>query len=62
MWYSVHRRLMYNRIIGWVLYLASKNDNLVDGASSLVFQELLNDEVAEVTGPDDGEVCISRHE
>jgi hypothetical protein len=43
-------------------YLTGKNDNLLDGPSSLVFQELLNDEGAEVTGPDDGEVCISRHE
>lgn len=56
------QHIMYSQIIGSILYLAGKNDNLLDGPSSLVFQELLNDEVAEVTGPNDGEVCISRHE
>jgi hypothetical protein len=45
-----------------MLYLAGENDNLLDGPSSLVFQELLDDEAAEVTGPNDGEVCVSRHE
>jgi len=53
---------MYSDIFGQILYLTGKNDNLLDGPSSLVFQELLNDEVAEITGSDDGEVCISRHE
>ena len=53
---------MYSQIIGWILHLAGKNDYLFDGPSSLVFEELLNDDVAEVTGPNDGEVCVSRHE
>ncbi len=53
---------MYNLINKWMLYLACKDDNLLDSASGLVLQELLNDEGAEVTGPNDGEVCVSRHE
>jgi hypothetical protein len=53
---------MYSRVIGWILYLAGQNDNFLDGPSSLVFQELLNDDAAEFTGPNDGEVCISRHD
>ena len=43
-------------------YLAGKDDNFLDSSGSLVSQELLNDVDAEVTGPDDGEVCVSRHE
>ena len=54
--------IMYSRIIGWILHLAGKNDYLLDDPSSLVFEELLNDDVAKVTGPNDGEVCVSRHE
>ena len=40
-------------------YLAGKNDDLLYGSGSLVFQELLNDVDTESTGPDDGEVCVS---
>jgi len=53
---------MHNIIIGWILYLAGKDSNLLDGSNSLVLEELLNDEAAKVTGPDDGEVCVSRHD
>ena len=48
--------------VGWILYLASKDDDLVDDPSSLVLQELLDDDVTEVTSPNDGEVFVSRHE
>ena len=51
-----------NIIIRWILYLAGKDNNLLDGASSLVLQELLNDVSANVTSPNDGKVCVSRHE
>jgi hypothetical protein len=43
-------------------YLAGKDDDLLHGSGSLVFQELLNDVDTESTGADDGEVCVSRHE
>ena len=43
-------------------YLAGKDDDLLYCSGSLVFQELLNDVDPESTGPDDGEVCVSRHE
>jgi hypothetical protein len=44
------------------LYLAGKDDDLIDDPGSLVLQELLNDVVADGTGPSDGEVLVSRHE
>ncbi len=56
------QHIMHNIIIGWILYLAGKDSNLLDGSNSLVLEELLNDEAAKVTGPDDGEVCVSRHD
>jgi hypothetical protein len=45
-----------------MLYLARKDDDLLDGSGSLVLQELLDDVVTEGTSPNDGEVCVSRHE
>jgi hypothetical protein len=46
----------------WIVYLAGKDDDRLDGPGSLVLQELLNNEGAEGTCTDDGEVCVSRHE
>ena len=54
--------ITYNLIIGWDTYLAGKDDDLLDDPGSLVLQELLNDEVAGGTGPNDGEFRVSRHE
>ena len=48
--------------IGQILYLASKNDDLLDDPGGFVLQELLDDDVTEVTSPNDGEVLVSRHE
>ena len=48
-------------IIGWILYLASKDDDIIDDPGSLVLQELLNDVFADGTGPDDGKVLVTRH-
>jgi hypothetical protein len=45
-----------------MVYLAGKDDHLLDGPGSLVLQELLNDEGADVTGTGDGKICVSRHE
>jgi hypothetical protein len=47
---------------GCILYLAGKNNDLVDDPGSLVLQELLNDVVTDDTSPNDGEVCVSGHE
>ena len=44
--------------IGLILYLASKDDDLLDDSGSFVLQELLNDVVTEGSSPNDGEVCI----
>ena len=43
-------------------YLTGKDDNILDGPRSPVPQELRNDVAADDTGPDNGEVCVSRHE
>ena len=48
--------------IGWILYLAGKDDDLLDDTGNLVLQQLLNDVNTESTGPNDGKVCVSRHE
>ena len=48
--------------IGWIHYLASKDDDLLDDSGSLVLQELPNDIDTEGTSPDDGEICVSGHE
>ena len=45
-----------------MLYLAGKDDDLLDDSSSLVLEELLNDVATNVTCPSDGEVRVSRHE
>ena len=42
--------------------MASKDDDLLDDPGGFVLQELLDDDVTEVTSPNDGEVLISRHE
>lgn len=42
--------------IGWIHYLAAKDDNLLGNSGSLAFQELLNDVDTEGTSPDDGEM------
>ena len=47
-------------IIGWILYLASKDDDIIDDPGSLVLQELLNDVFADGTGPDDGKVSCNQ--
>ncbi len=54
--YRIHRKT------GWILYLSGKDDDFLDDPDSLVLQELLNDEVTEDTGPNDGEFCVSSHE
>ena len=59
-WSTQH--ITYNGIIGWVVYLAGKDHDLLDRPGSLVFQELLNDEGANGTSTSDGEVCVSRHD
>jgi hypothetical protein len=57
-WCTQH--ITYNTVIGWTLYLASEDDDVIDDSDSLVLQELLNDVFADgTTGPDDGEVCVS---
>ena len=42
-----------------MLYLATKDDDLIDDPGSLVPQELLNDVFTDGTSPDDGKVCVS---
>src|SRR6267154_6286868 len=59
-WSTQH--IMYDLIIGWILYLTSKDDDLLDGPGSLVLEELLNDVAADRTGTNDGEFHVSRHE
>jgi len=48
---------MYNPIIRWIIYLAGKDDDLVDDSTSLVLKELLNDVTTNVTCPSDGEMA-----
>ena len=45
-----------------MLYLTSKDDDLLDDSGSLVLEELLDDVVAYRAGPEDGEFSVSRHE
>ena len=45
-----------------MLYLAGKDGDLLDDTGSFVLQQLLNDVGTDGTGPNDGEVCVSRHE
>ena len=60
---TVMFRWVLSQIAYWMgTYLAGKDDNLLHGSGSLVFQELLNDVDTESTGSDDGEVCVPRHE
>ncbi len=42
-------------------YLAGEDDDLVDRSSSLVLQELADDETAKGPGPDDGEILVPGH-
>lgn len=53
---------MYDLIVGRILYLSGKNGDLLDDPSSLFFQELLDDAVADSTCPNDSEFGISRHD
>ena len=45
-----------------MIYLASKDDDFIDDPGRLVLQELLNDVFTDCTSPNDGKVCVSRHE
>jgi hypothetical protein len=54
--------IIYNVKTGWILYLSGEDDDFLDDSGSLVLQELLNDEVTEGTGPNDGEFRVSSHE
>jgi hypothetical protein len=56
------QHIIYNILIRWILYLAGKDNDLLDDSSSLVLEELLNDVATNGTCPSDGEVCISRHD
>jgi hypothetical protein len=56
------QHIMNNLLIRWILYLAGKDDDLLDDSSSLVLEELLNDVTTNGTCPSDGEVRVSRHE
>jgi hypothetical protein len=56
------QHVSYKSIIGYTLYLASKDDDLLDDSGSLILEELLNDVAADGTGPNDGEFGVSRHE
>ena len=53
---------MYKLIIGQILYLASKDNDLLNDPGSLVLEELLDDVAADRTGPNDGEFRVSRHD
>jgi hypothetical protein len=52
---------MNNLLIRWILYLAGKDDDLLDDASSFVLEELLNDVTTNGTCPSDGKDRVSRH-
>ena len=45
-----------------MLYLAGKDNDLLDNSSSLVLEELLNDVATNGSCPSDGEVRVARHE
>ena len=45
-----------------IRYLAGKDDDILDDPGSLVLHELLSDKFSDSTGPNDCEVCVSRHE
>ena len=53
---------MYDLIMGRIPYLSGKSGDLLDDPSSLFFQELLKDAVADSTYPNDGEFSISGHD
>ena len=60
---SLHSRSVLSDIAYRVdTYLAGKDDDLLDDTGSFVLQQLLNDVGTDGTCPNDGEVCISRHE
>ena len=48
--------------MGRISYLSGKNGDLLDDPSSLFFQELLKDAVADSTCPNDSEFGICGHE
>jgi hypothetical protein len=50
---------MCDLIVGRILYLSSKNDDLLDDPSSYFLQELLKDTVTDSTYPNDSESGIS---
>ena len=54
--------IMNSLLIRWILYLAGKDDDLLDDSSSLVLEELLNDVATNFTCPNDGKDRVSRHE
>ena len=53
--------VVYNLIIRWILYLAGKDDDLLDDSSCLVLEELLDDVGTNVTCSSDGKFRVSRH-
>ena len=53
---------MHDLIMRRILYLSSKNCDLLDDPSSLFFQELLKDAVADSTCANDSEFGICGHE
>ena len=44
------------------LYLAGEDDDLVDRSSSLVLQELADDDTTKRAGPSDGEIFVPGHD
>ena len=44
------------------LYLAGEDDDLVDRSSSLVLQELADDDTTKRAGPNDGEIFVPGHD
>lgn len=55
------QNIIYDLVIGRILYLSGKNGDLLDDSSSLFIQELLNDAVTDSTCPNDSEFGISGH-
>jgi hypothetical protein len=53
--------ILYNVKTEWILHLSGEDDEFLDNSGSLVLQELLNDEITEGTGPNDGEFLVSSH-
>ena len=52
-------KLSHDYCNAWKLYLAGKDDNLLDDPGSLVLQELLDDVFTDGTSPNDSKVCVS---